>query len=80
MHDIHFRFSDYAKEYGKLRHKDLYELLRKLDLFGKDVRIIKISYWGQTACILIENKLSDYAKIDRGIKQCVSLQFYITTS
>lgn len=58
-------YINYTKVFDKVQHKDLFELLGKLDLFGKDIRIIHSIYWKQTICIWIENKLH---KIEKGIR------------
>lgn len=39
---------NYAKASNKVNHKDLLELLSNLDIFGKDIRIIKNLYWQKT--------------------------------
>lgn len=39
--DMCLYFIDYAKLFDKIQHKDLFKLPRKLDLFGKDNRIIQ---------------------------------------
>lgn len=39
---------NYAKAFNKVNHKDLLELLSNLDIFGKDIRIIKNLYWQKT--------------------------------
>lgn len=46
---VHLRFTDYAKAFDKVRYKDLFEPLGKLNLLGKDARIIQNLYWDQTA-------------------------------
>lgn len=38
--------------------KDKFELIGKLELFGKDIRRIQNIHWKQRVCILIENRLS----------------------
>lgn len=38
-------FIDYAKIYDKLRHKELFNLPRKVDLFRNDIMIMQNLYW-----------------------------------
>ena len=48
------------------------EMLGKLDIHGKDIRIVGNLYWEQTACMRIDNDLSEYSRIKRGVRQgCV---------
>lgn len=35
---VYLCFIEYEKAFDKLWHKDLFEMLRKLDLFGKYIR------------------------------------------
>lgn len=53
--DAHLCFIGHIKAFDKAQHKDLFEQLRKLDLFEKDIRIILNIYWEQTTYIWIEN-------------------------
>lgn len=45
---------DYVKAFNKVRQNDLFELLREIDLFEKDISIILNIYWEQTVCIWVE--------------------------
>lgn len=65
LNDVYLRFMDYVKLFDKIRQKDLFELLDKLDLFGKYIRIISNIYREQTPCIGMRNELNNYAKIKR---------------
>lgn len=44
----------YSNLFDKVRRKDLFEMLGKLDPFGKDVRIIENLYWEQPAYVRIK--------------------------
>ena len=47
-------------------------MLRKLDIDGKDLRIIGNLYWDQKAAVRIDSELSDFKPIKRGVRQgCV---------
>ena len=47
-------------------------MLEVLNIDGKDLRIIKNMYWEQTAAIRIENEISKFIQIKRGVRQgCV---------
>jgi len=65
-------FIDYTKAFDKVQHEELMKDLEGLDLDGKDLRLIRNLYWEQTACMKVDNKLSKYIKIERGVRQgCV---------
>ena len=49
--DIYMCFIDYAKAFDKVRHRELFENLDKLDLYRKDVHLLASLYWNKTACI-----------------------------
>ena len=70
--DLYVCFIDYTKAFDKVRHKNLMQLLNNLDLDGKDLRLIQDLYWRQQAAIRIDNDLSKYVEIKRGVRQgCV---------
>ena len=47
-------------------------MLDRLDIDGKALRWLKSLYWEQTATVRVENKLSEWITIERGVRQgCV---------
>ena len=40
--DLHLCFIDYSKAFDKVKHEELLVMLRKLDIDGKDLRVIGI--------------------------------------
>ena len=70
--DVYICVIDYTKAFDKVRHKNLMQILNNLDFDGKDLRLIKDLYWRQQAAIRIDNDLSKYVEIKRGVRQgCV---------
>jgi len=70
--DLYLCFIDYTKAFDRVQHEKLLQDLIDLDLDGKDLRFIRNLYWEQTACIRVENELSEYVDIKRGVRQgCV---------
>ena len=70
--DLYLCFIDYTKTFDKVQHEELLGMLGKLDIHGKDLRIVRNLYWEQTACMRIDNDLSEYTRIERGVRQgCV---------
>ena len=57
--DLHLCFIDYTKAFDKVQHEELLGMLGKLDIHGKDLRIVRNLYWEQTACMRIDNDLSE---------------------
>ena len=57
--DLYVCFIDYAKAFDKVKHDDLFNILDKLDIDGKDLRIIRNQYWDQSAAVKIEGQLSE---------------------
>ena len=65
-------FIDYEKAFNKVKHSDLIEILTNLNLDGKDVRLIRNLYWSQQAAVNIDNNLTLWIEIKRGVRQgCV---------
>ncbi|GFO12049.1 retrovirus-related pol polyprotein line-1 [Plakobranchus ocellatus] len=67
--DLHLCFIDYSKAFDKVRHTELFRMLEKLDIDGKDMRAIRNLYWDQTASVRIEGEHSDFKPIKRGVRQ-----------
>ena len=65
--DIFLCFIDYSKAFDKVRHARLFAILNKLDIDGKTLRWIRNLYWEQTAAVRVENQLSDWIEIERGV-------------
>ena len=70
--DLFICFIDYEKAFDRVRHEDLIEMLQRIGLDGKDLRLITNLYWEQKAIIEIENNKSNWFEIKRGVRQgCV---------
>ena len=47
-------------------------MLQNINIHGKDLQLIINMYWQQTAAITINNNVSRYQKIEKGVRQgCV---------
>ncbi|XP_069993113.1 uncharacterized protein [Penaeus vannamei] len=57
--DLYVCFIDYTKAFDKVQHAELLKMLETLDLDGKDIRLIRNLYWEQTACMRVENQLTE---------------------
>ncbi|GFO01727.1 endonuclease-reverse transcriptase [Plakobranchus ocellatus] len=70
--DLHLCFIDYSKTSDKARHVELFRMLEKLDIDGKDLRLFSNLYWDQTASVRIEGEHSNFKHIKRYVRQgCV---------
>ena len=70
--DLYTCFIDYEKAFDRVRHANLIRMLEKLNLDGKDLKLIKNLYWNQKAAIRIEGEETEYHSIRRGVRQgCV---------
>ena len=70
--DGYMCFISYTKAFHRVQHDELLKMLMNLDLYGKDIHLIQNLHWEQSACIRIENEMSEYTKIKRGVHQgCV---------
>ena len=65
-------YIDYSKAFDKIHHDKLMESLLKINVDGKNIRLISNLYWEQMAAIRINNENTEYTKIKRGVRQgCV---------
>ena len=70
--DVNMYFIDCTKAFDRVQHEELLKMLMNLYFYGKNIHLIWNLYWDQTACIRIENKMSEYTKIKREVHQgCV---------
>ncbi|GFN80601.1 craniofacial development protein 2-like [Plakobranchus ocellatus] len=63
------RESEHIPAFDKVRHVELFRMLEKLDIDGKDLRVIRNLYWDQSASVRIEGEHSDFKPIKRGVGQ-----------
>ena len=75
--DLYLCFIDYSKAFDRVHHAQLIECLKKIGLDGKDINLIGSLYWNQKAAIRIEDQLSEYTKIQRGVRQGCVLSPYL---
>ena len=75
--DLYTCFIDYSKAFDRVHHSQLIECLERIGIDGKDIRIIANLYWQQKAAIRIEDELSPYIAIQRGVRQGCVLSPYL---
>ena len=62
-HDIYLGFLDYTKAVNEVKHDLLFQILGKLDIDGKDLRLIRNIYWDQKAGMKVNNDTDEYINI-----------------
>ena len=69
---LYVYFIDYVKAFDKVKHELLIEMMKELDLDGRDVYLIMNRHWDQQAAVRWNDKLSNYVDINSGVRQgCV---------
>jgi hypothetical protein len=68
-HDIYVCFLDYRKAFDKVKHGNLFQILEKLDIDGKDLRLVRDLYWDQKAAMKVKDDTSEYINIKRDVRQ-----------
>jgi len=71
--DVYICFLDYVKAFDKVQHKILIEMLELLDIDGKEIDLIADLYWGQQACVSIDETFSDWFTVEIGLCQGCNL-------
>ena len=61
--DLYAIFVDYEKAFDKVKHKEIMNDLRAINIDGKDTRIFENLYWSQLVSISINGQLSDWTEI-----------------
>jgi hypothetical protein len=67
--DLYLCFIDYTKAFDKVKHNKMLEIMNRINIDGKDLRIIKNLYWEQTAAVRIDNEIGPFQQIKRGVRQ-----------
>ena len=75
--DLYTCFIDYSKAFDRVHHDQLITCLERIGIDGKDIRIIANLYWYQKAAIRIDNELSPFTNIQRGVRQGCVLSPYL---
>ena len=70
-------FIDYSKAFDRIHHATLIDCLERIGVDGKDIRIIANLYWHQKAAIRIDDELSPFTEIQRGVRQGCVLSPYL---
>ena len=60
---------EFSKALDTVKHERRIQMLQDINIDGKDLQLIKNMYWQQTAAIKINNNISGYQKIERGVIQ-----------
>ena len=66
---IYIAFIDYKKAFDQVHHEEIVKDLKTLNIDRKDLHILKNLYWQQTATISLDNELSNWVPIKRGVHQ-----------
>ena len=70
--DVYLCFKDYEKTFDRVSHGKMTECLKKLDIAGKDLRLIKNVYWNKKAYIRTDEGLAPEMSLRKGVMQgCV---------
>ena len=67
--EVYICFIDYEKAFDRVYHSRLIEILKTMDIDGKDIRLIQNLYWEQVAAIRLEEGYSEEFAIKRGVRQ-----------
>uniref|UniRef100_A0A2A4J795 Reverse transcriptase domain-containing protein n=1 Tax=Heliothis virescens TaxID=7102 RepID=A0A2A4J795_HELVI len=67
--DVYLCFVDYEKAFDRVKHQQLLTTLCKLNLDGKDIKIIRNLYENQVATVRIDDEETEEIEICRGVRQ-----------
>ena len=59
---------DCTKAFDTIKHENIVNKLKTLNIDGRDLRVIKSLYWGQTTAIRYDNELGDFVRVKRGVR------------
>ena len=63
--DLYLCFIDFIKAFDTVKH----DKLQNLNVDVKDLKAFRSMYWQQAAAIKVNNKISGYQSIDKGVRR-----------
>ena len=67
--ELYICFIGYVKAFDCVKHDKLLELMERLGIDGKDLRLIRNLYYDQKAAIRIMGELGEWVDIQKGVRQ-----------
>ena len=67
--DVYVCFIDYEKAFDRVYHDEIMKCFKMIDMDSKDKRLIGNLYWEQQATVRIDNGISSFFPIKRGVRQ-----------
>ena len=61
--DLCICFVGYTKAFDRVNHEQLLEMLQNLDIYGKDILLLRNLYWEQTGGMRIDDRVSNFKQI-----------------
>ena len=70
--DLYAIFVDYEKAFDRVKHQEIVNDLKSINIDSRDIRLLTNVYWSQLALISIDGELSDWTQIKCDVQQgCV---------
>jgi Reverse transcriptase (RNA-dependent DNA polymerase) len=70
--DVYACFIDYQRAFDNVQHEKLANILKRIGIDDRDLRIIMNLYWNQTASVRVDGENTEEVTIQRGVRQgCV---------
>ena len=70
--DLYMVFIDYTKAFDRVKHKELFKMLKNIQIDEKDLRLLYNLYQQQTATVRLPGGMTSEFEIRRGVRQgCV---------
>ena len=67
--DFFMCFIDYQMVFDTVGHADLMEILNRMNIGKKYLRVIRNLYYEQTAAVRVEDELTDWVNIGGGVRR-----------
>ena len=67
--NVYLAFIDYSKAFDSVSHRKLWEIMQRLNIRNTTISIISSLYADQGAVVRVEEELTDWFMIDKGVRQ-----------
>ena len=66
---LHLAFIDYSKAFDSVQHSKLWKILEEMNTDNSNISVIKALYLDQQACVRVEQELTEWFNVEKGVRQ-----------
>ena len=76
--DIYACFINYCKAFDSVRHEQLLDILKAIDVESHDVQLLANLYWKQKAAVRHNSEISEWMSIKQSVHQMCNVSSFVS--